>query len=924
MLNVRDTIIAGKRRCLYLAAALAIVEEQQKRLEEAEEQERQPHPEERHKGKWLKKVPSASSYPRCVKAIITVYKDEVLHCPKTEEEWKEVAATFSTRWNYHNCLGAVDGKHMAMKKPPNAGSYYYNYKGFHSIVLMAVADATYKFLYVNVGAEGGASDGGTWSNCSLHDAVEENRAGVPQSEPLPNDDQPVPYHFVGDDAFALRTWMMKPFSGMASSVQEALHQLEPLSHTIECGDDAYLRPGDNITLISPGYPVQQYPRQYDCLSIIETTLGSTIRVHFNFFKTEFIFDYVTLDPSSEWDIEDDDNDDKFDYSGFHSGSGSGSGDGEEEYSGIENFHYSGLAFLGEVLYFQTDSLAIRFHSDMITQDEGFEFKISALGNTDSSPQDTIACGEDATLAVGDEVFITSPNYPGFHPSMTDCKTRISSETGAKLFIESIEVNLECCCDTLTVNQHTQLNCGDTWRLEIPDGNVLTLTFRSDSLISGRGFKLRVTSALNLSADMTCGESRSLATGESATIVSPNYPGNYPADTDCNSIITTEEGASIYFQVIRLNMETCCDHLYVNGDIVTEPSIEEMMLNRHSLTIHFTSDSSFQYSGFKISVRAEKTPTTNIYCGDDAWVEPGNSISIVSPNYPEPYLAFTNCTTTISAPPDTLISASFVNNSIECCCDRVSINDEIVQCGDVETLFNSHQLVVNFGSDGSVQLTGFQLQVNGYEAALNLSTDIACGESRSLATGESATIVSPNYPGDYPADTDCNSIITTEEGASIYFQVLRLNMETCCDHLYVNGDVVLEPTIGEMMLNRHSLTIDFTSDSSFQYSGFKMSVRAGPTKVTSLQTALEQFGLTICRHSNIIGLKCIEDCITADKICDGHQDCSWTEHFYFDDEGFDFCDETSTNIHKKRSIVVADGKGEGEDILWNVVSYLRNQ
>ena len=155
------------------------------------------------------------------KGIIAVYNDEVQRCPKTEEEWKDIAATFSSKWNYHNCQGTVDGKHMAMKKPPNAGSYYY--KGFHSIVLTAVADATYKFLYVDVGAEGGASDGGTWSNCSLHDGVEKNIAGLPQPVSLPNDDQPVPYHFIGDDVFALRTWMMKPFSHRSQIIRERIY-----------------------------------------------------------------------------------------------------------------------------------------------------------------------------------------------------------------------------------------------------------------------------------------------------------------------------------------------------------------------------------------------------------------------------------------------------------------------------------------------------------------------------------------------------------------------------------------------------------------------------------------------------------------------------------------------------------------------------
>lgn len=116
-----------------------------------------------------------------------------------------------------------DDRHITMKKPPNAGSYYYNYKGFHGIVLMAVADDVYKLMCVDVGAEGGASNGGTWSNCSLHDAVEDDRAGVPQPEPLLNDDKPVPYYLVGDDAFELRTWMMKPFSHRSEVQRERVY-----------------------------------------------------------------------------------------------------------------------------------------------------------------------------------------------------------------------------------------------------------------------------------------------------------------------------------------------------------------------------------------------------------------------------------------------------------------------------------------------------------------------------------------------------------------------------------------------------------------------------------------------------------------------------------------------------------------------------
>ncbi|XP_067123185.1 uncharacterized protein [Centruroides vittatus] len=136
--------------------------------------------------------------------------EDFVHFPTLPEEWLNIASGFEQRWQFPHCLGAIDGKHVIIECPFNTGSLNFNYKNCFSKVLLAACDAHYRFIFVDIGSYGSESDGGIFSRSRLGQGLCQNRFNLPEPRKLSNEFE-LPYFFVGDEAFPLTTYLMRPY-----------------------------------------------------------------------------------------------------------------------------------------------------------------------------------------------------------------------------------------------------------------------------------------------------------------------------------------------------------------------------------------------------------------------------------------------------------------------------------------------------------------------------------------------------------------------------------------------------------------------------------------------------------------------------------------------------------------------------------------
>jgi len=87
---------------------------------------------------------------------------------------------------------------------------------------MAIVNANYEFILVDIGEAGRQSDGGVFSHSNLGIAFEQKLLKIPKPRALPGSSKKFPFVLVGDEAFPLKDYLVKPYSRDSLQIKEKI------------------------------------------------------------------------------------------------------------------------------------------------------------------------------------------------------------------------------------------------------------------------------------------------------------------------------------------------------------------------------------------------------------------------------------------------------------------------------------------------------------------------------------------------------------------------------------------------------------------------------------------------------------------------------------------------------------------------------
>ncbi|XP_068160694.1 cubilin [Antennarius striatus] len=484
----------------------------------------------------------------------------------------------------------------------------------------------------------------------------------------------------------------------------------------------------------------------------------------------------------------------------------------------------------------SSGLTVVFRTDSSVSRSGFQMMWSQNG-----------CGGELSGPSGS---FNSPDYPDRYPENRECIWYITTAAGSSITLTihefDVEFHQDCSYDVLEVYggpdltspQLAQLCSTTSSQMQVSStGNLLTVRFKSDAYVSGRGFN-----ASWAEVQGGCGGPVTAPAGE---IHSPLYPSSYPNNVDCSWVISVDPNHRVFFNFSDLDIENhiSCSWDYVaihDGPAMSSPLLARVcgtsvppsiISTQNIIYVRFRSDSSRSHRGF--SAHFSEACGSTIVTND-------NGGAIASPRYPAPYPPSLNCSWIIRAQePFNHVTLSFTDFELEmssssCSHDAVEILDgDNYQaptigryCGSdlphpVTSFSNS--LVVNFMTDQSVSRRGFR-------ATYSASTS-SCGGDLVM---ESGAFNSPNYPDAYPSNVECVWTIRSSPGNRLQLSFITFHLQgsASCQNDYLeiregnSTGTVVDRFCGSSLPSNytsviaHVLWIKFVSDASISGAGFR--------------------------------------------------------------------------------------------------------
>ena len=129
--------------------------------------------------------------------------------PANGQEIRQHMDEMSNRAGFPQVVGCLDGCHIPVKAPESHPEDYVNRKGFHSLILQGLVDANYLFLDICVGWPGKVHDVCLFRNSPLYTSVCSGSFNATVYQTISG--VRVPPLILGDAAYPLKDWLMKPY-----------------------------------------------------------------------------------------------------------------------------------------------------------------------------------------------------------------------------------------------------------------------------------------------------------------------------------------------------------------------------------------------------------------------------------------------------------------------------------------------------------------------------------------------------------------------------------------------------------------------------------------------------------------------------------------------------------------------------------------